>query len=100
MNDELAFFKLALKNLDYKNIFVDINDEIEVRFTYKKRNYLLHINTAHGIIILEQLYSLNQGEVGHDEMSLIEELKAIIEYTRFEGYKITYMSFFDVVEDV
>lgn len=92
MKTELEFFKLALRNLDYKNVTSEINDEIEVRVSYEKRNYILHINPKYKIIIIEQIESLKNGKFSNNEYYIIEDLKAIIDYTSFEGYNIMYMS--------
>ena len=92
MDRELDLFKLALRNLDYKNVSSNINEEINIRFTYKNRNYLLHINTSYKIVIVEQIDSIKVGEFNKNDLELLNDLDAIIEYTSFEGYQIMYMS--------
>ena len=83
MDRELDFFKIALRNLDYKNVSSEINDEINVRFTYKNRNYLLHINPYYKTVIVEQIDSANLGQFAYNDLSILNDLDVIIDYTSF-----------------
>ena len=62
MKDELVFFKTALRNLDYKHVSSEIKDNIEMRATYKNRNYIFHFNSKYKIIVVEQIESLHEHE--------------------------------------
>lgn len=92
MKEELVFFKMALRNLDYKHVSSEITDDVELRVSYKNKNYIFHINTKYKIIVVEQIESENEHEFGVDEHTIMEDLKAIIEYTPFEGYNVSYLS--------
>lgn len=92
MKEELVFFKTALRNLDYKNVSSVIDDNVEIRVSYKNKNYIFHVNTKYKLIVVEQVDSENGHEFGVDEYTILEDLKAIIEYTPFEGYDVSYLS--------
>lgn len=92
MKDELVFFKTALRNLDYKHVSSEIKDNIEMRATYKNRNYIFHFNSKYKVIVVEQIESLHEHEFDVEEYEILQDLKAIIDYTQFEGYNIVYLS--------
>lgn len=94
MEEEAKSLKNALRIIDCKYVSSEINeDEILVRFTHKKRNYILHISNDYGLVTIEQIESANIGNVGHDEFALLNDLREILPYTEFEGYNVYVISY-------
>ena len=96
MDEEVKYLKTALRIIDCKHVSSYINDnEILIRFTYKNRNYILHINNDYGLVTIEQIESANIGSVGYDEIALLNDIREILPYTEFEGYNVYAISYFN-----
>ena len=100
---KLPIVTLTLKEINLnvgdaisRNVSSYINDnEILIRFTYKNRNYILHINNDYGLVTIEQIESANIGSVGYDEIALLNDIREILPYTEFEGYNVYAISYFN-----
>lgn len=103
MEEEVKSLKNALRIIDCKYVSSKITDEeILIRLTNKKRNYILHINNNYGLVTLEQIESLNVGNIGYDDFALLNDLREILPYTEFEGYNayiVSYLKTFGYVKD-
>lgn len=94
MFEEIILFKNALRIIDCKYVSSEILDDIQIRLTYKGRNYILHINDEYKIILLEQIDSVKVGDVDYNEYALLNDIREILPYTQFEGYKASIISYY------
>lgn len=94
MKEEIRLIKNALRILGALYVNSVINGETaEITFSYKERNYKLHIDTKNQTMMLEQTESEKGIYIDDDTLGLLEDIRAIKEYSMFEHYKINAISF-------
>ena len=99
--EELKALKNVIRSVDCKYVSSEEKDnEILIRLSYKKRNYILRINKEYGIIMLEQIDSLDSGFVGYDEYYLLDDIRRMLPYTEFKEYKSYLISYSEFVEHI
>ena len=60
-------------------------DSYDLRFTYKKRNYILHINRKYKLMMLETTDSIYGMNINTDTLELINYIREMITFTEFEN---------------
>lgn len=78
----------------------EVNDNsYDVRFTYKERNYILHINTNYKFMMLEQIYSVKGASLNTDSIDLISHIREMSMFTEFEKYYVFAFSVTSYIKD-
>lgn len=67
-------------------------DSYDLRFTYKKRNYILHINRKYKLMMLETTDSIYGMNINCDTLELINYIREMITFTEFEEYNVFSLS--------
>jgi len=89
MIEDVNDIKVALRILDAKYVSSKVVDNYaEIRFTYKNKNYILHINNFYKFMTLEIIDSICEMSIKDDVLSLIEDIRTIKSYLQFEDYPI------------
>lgn len=60
----------------------------DIRFTYKKRNYIIHINSNYKFMMIETTDSINGMNINNDTLELINYIRSMITFTEFEDYNV------------
>lgn len=67
-------------------------DSYDLRFTYKKRNYILHINRKYKLMMVETTDSIYGMNINCDTLELINYIREMITFTEFEEYNVFSLS--------
>lgn len=99
---DIKVVKDSLRIINSTNVSSEKIDEdsYDLRFTYKKRNYILHINRKYKLMMLETTESIYGMNINVDTLELINYIKEMIIFTAFEGYNIFSLSIRKWYEDI
>lgn len=91
---DIKVVKDSLRIMDASYVSSKKIDETsyDLRFTYKKRNYILHINSEYKLMMLETTDSVYGMNINQDTLELIDYIREMILYTEFENYNIFSLS--------
>ena len=92
MIEDVNAIKIALRLIGCKYVSSEILDDVRIRLTYKGRNYILYINDEYRIAFLEQIESIDVGDIGENEFSLLEDIRTILSTTEYRDYKLNTIS--------
>lgn len=67
-------------------------DSYDLRFTYKKRNYILHINRKYKLMMLEPIDSIYGMNINCDTLEVINYIREMLTFTEFEEYNVFSLS--------
>lgn len=68
------------------------DNSYDLRFTYKNRNYILHINIEYRLMMLETTESIYGMNINTDTLELVNYIREMTTFTEFEGYNVFSLS--------
>jgi len=88
--EDIKIIKESLRIIESKYVSSKkIDDNLyKITFTYKNRNYSLHINKEYKFMMLTPEPSIYGMELNNDTLELIEYIKHMVSYLEFENYNL------------
>lgn len=83
---------LRIMNANYVSSEKIDEDSYDLRFTYKKRNYILHINRKYKLMMLEPTDSIYGMNINCDTLEVINYIREMLTFTEFEEYNVFSLS--------
>lgn len=98
---DVKVVKDSLRIMNASNVSSEKIDDnsYDLRFTYKSRNYILHINIKYKLMMLEPTESIYGMNINTDTLELVNYIREMTTFTEFEGYNVFSLSLRKNIKD-